>query len=71
MAINSETLCNFCRINPYIRNGWASNRMNPDKTMHCASAPSLSDVASTYISANEGAETTVLEWKNIENTLKK
>ena len=57
MAINSESL----------RNGCASNIVNPDKTMHSASASSLSDVASTSISANEAAETIVPEWKNIEN----
>ena len=48
MAINSESLCNSCR--------WASNIINPDKTMHSASAPSLSDVASISISANEATE---------------
>ena len=69
MAINSETLCNSCRMNSYIKNGWGSNRINPDKTMHSASAPSLSDVASTCISSNKAAETIVPEWKNIENTL--
>ena len=54
-------------MNSYIRNGWASNIVNPDKTMHSASVPLLSDVASTSISANEASETIVPEWKNIEN----
>ena len=66
MAIDLESLCNSCRVNSYIRNSWASDIINPDK-MHSASAPSLSEVAST--SANEAAETIMPEWKNIKNTL--
>ena len=56
-------------LNPksYIRNGWASNIINPDKTMHSGSAPSLSDIASASVSANVATETIVPEWKNIEN----
>ena len=56
MVINSELLCNSCRMNSYIRNGWASNIINPDKTMHSASVPSLSGVTCTSISTNEAAE---------------
>ena len=69
MAINSESLRNSCRVNSYIRNGWASNIINPQKALHFAAAPLLSDVASTSISTNEAAETIVPKWKSIENTL--
>ena len=67
MAINSESLYNSCRMNSNIRNNWASNIVNPDKTMQSASEPSLSGVASTSISANEAAKTIMPKWKNIEN----
>ena len=70
MAIDSELLCKSCRINSYyIRNDWANNTINPDKTMHSASAASLNDVASRSTSVNEAAKTIVLEWKSIENAL--
>ena len=69
MAINSESFCNSRRMNSYISNGWISNIIHPDKTMHSASAPSLSDIVSISISANDAAETIMPEWKNIENAL--
>ena len=56
MARNSKSLCNSCRMNSYIGNRLANDIINPDKTMHSVSAPSLSDVTSTSISANEAPE---------------
>ena len=67
--INPESLCNSCRVNSYIRNDRASDIINSDKTKLSASAPLLSDIASTSVSANEATKTIVPEWKNIENAL--
>ena len=69
MVINSESLCDSCRVNFYIRNGWASNIINPDETVHSAFVLSLSDITSTSTVANDVAETIAQELKNVENTL--
>ena len=61
-------------MNLYIRNGWAGDIINPDKTQESVSVPSLSDVycgnnsfANDAASANDATETIVSEWKKIEN----